>query len=376
MAITGAGFDTAALNDYLYLLGRSTGQVLGAGAHTSGSTYDLAIEGRLLLGENLSGVGYTAGRVLDVRQLALNATTQINLQFAASGFTGTASGIWRALQLQLTGTAGWTGGTAVAMQGMFFTASPTLPAGVTVTEITGAFFQTTPAETNSGTQGYNTVTGFKGIALGPSAANAGHTGTLLRGLVGEISNRAKNYTTAIHVDAAANAAPTGTTTHWSLFSSSTVNWSINSTNFYALRFEPTSFIGATNIYGIKLNDKMTKSVIGHATTIAGLTDPIHGLDSQASAGLKITANKIAVYAAANETFIPCNAVAAGFAVNLPTAVGIAGRMYIIKKIDATVNAVAVTPAGAETIDGGGAVALIVQWAVLRVVSDGANWLVW
>src|SRR6185312_1944768 len=109
-------------NQYLYLPGRVGGQVLGATTHLGGSLYDLTMEGRLQLGDNISGLAYTTGRFFNVGQLSRNNTSQIAIAYSASGFTGTASGTWRGFQLTITGTAGYTGGTFTA-QGMFFSAT-------------------------------------------------------------------------------------------------------------------------------------------------------------------------------------------------------------------------------------------------------------
>lgn len=87
------------------------------------------------------------------------------------------------------------------------------------------------------------------------------------------------------------------------------------------------------------------------------------------------ATKTAAYTiGAGDSVILGNATAGAFTVTLPTAVGIAGRQYIIKKIDSSANAVTLDGAGSETIDGAATVALSAQWARSTVVSDGANWL--
>lgn len=70
-----------------------------------------------------------------------------------------------------------------------------------------------------------------------------------------------------------------------------------------------------------------------------------------------------------------DAVGGAVVLNLPTAVGISGKIYNFKKVDATGNAVTVTPNGAETIDGAPNKALAVQWASVTLQSDGANWLI-
>lgn len=60
---------------------------------------------------------------------------------------------------------------------------------------------------------------------------------------------------------------------------------------------------------------------------------------------------------------------------LPTAVGIAGREYIIKNISAVTTTLATT--SSQTIDGStpSTYNLTTQWQRIKVVSDGANWLI-
>ena len=57
---------------------------------------------------------------------------------------------------------------------------------------------------------------------------------------------------------------------------------------------------------------------------------------------------------------------------LPTAVGIDGREYVIKKTDSNATTVTVD-AGTETIDGAYTVILVEQDSVVKIKSDGANW---
>lgn len=62
-------------------------------------------------------------------------------------------------------------------------------------------------------------------------------------------------------------------------------------------------------------------------------------------------------------------------VQLPTAVGIKGKRYGLKKIDGGGNLVSFVPDGSETIDGASSYGLDAQWNALWVESDGANWMV-
>lgn len=78
---------------------------------------------------------------------------------------------------------------------------------------------------------------------------------------------------------------------------------------------------------------------------------------------------------ATDGLVKCDATSAAFTVTLPTAVGMAGKIYIIKKIDASANAVTIDGDGSETIDGSATVSLSAQWNKYVLMSDGSNWMV-
>lgn len=70
-----------------------------------------------------------------------------------------------------------------------------------------------------------------------------------------------------------------------------------------------------------------------------------------------------------------NVSASGGAVtaNLPTAVGCAGKQFVVKKTDSSANAVTLDPNSSETVDGGSTWVLSYQNHSIVVESDGANW---
>lgn len=68
-----------------------------------------------------------------------------------------------------------------------------------------------------------------------------------------------------------------------------------------------------------------------------------------------------------------NCTANTFTVSLPTAVGITGRVYVIK--NSGTGVITVDPNGAQTIDGLSAYTLAVQYESITVMSNGANWIV-
>lgn len=78
---------------------------------------------------------------------------------------------------------------------------------------------------------------------------------------------------------------------------------------------------------------------------------------------------------ANDHTILCNAAAGAIPVALPSAASMTGRELVFKKIDASGNAVTITPNGAETIDGAGSLPLNSQWARATIQSNGVGWFV-
>lgn len=76
-----------------------------------------------------------------------------------------------------------------------------------------------------------------------------------------------------------------------------------------------------------------------------------------------------------DDIILANAAAGPITVTLPKAGAFKGRQFIIKKVDASANAVTVDGNGAETIDGAATQAISTQWEALLIVSDGAGWVI-
>jgi len=69
-----------------------------------------------------------------------------------------------------------------------------------------------------------------------------------------------------------------------------------------------------------------------------------------------------------------NITTANQTVTLPTAVGITGRVYIIK-YSASLGSGLVLPAAGELIDGAGNYNLTAQYKYVQVQSDGTNWII-
>lgn len=86
--------------------------------------------------------------------------------------------------------------------------------------------------------------------------------------------------------------------------------------------------------------------------------------------------KTADYTATDyDTVILCDASAAAFTVTLPPAADRTGKVFEVKKIDATANTVTIDGDGSETIDGGTTAVITSQYESITAVSDGAAWFI-
>jgi hypothetical protein len=71
-----------------------------------------------------------------------------------------------------------------------------------------------------------------------------------------------------------------------------------------------------------------------------------------------------------------DATAGAVTITLPTAVGITGRRYMVRKSDSSANAVVVDGDGSETINGATTYSLTSQYQPLTIIeSNGAGWMV-
>lgn len=76
-----------------------------------------------------------------------------------------------------------------------------------------------------------------------------------------------------------------------------------------------------------------------------------------------------------DDLILADGTSGAFTLTLPTAVGNTGKLFKMKKIDSSVNAITIDGDGSETMDGATTRALSTQYESLDIVSDGSNWVI-
>ena len=150
--------------------------------------------------------------------------------------------------------------------------------------------------------------------------------------------------------------PAGVTTGWGIY-----QIGATTLNYYAgkvgVAMSPVNTLDVTGTFGVT----STAAIGGVLTMSAGV---VHAIVSYSAAGaLAITTAHYCVL---------CDTTANDVTCNLPTAVGITGRVVAFKKLVAA-NNMRIIPNGAETIDGAANYITAVQWNSVTLISNGANW---
>jgi hypothetical protein len=120
---------------------------------------------------------------------------------------------------------------------------------------------------------------------------------------------------------------------------------------------------------------------GNITLIAPNTTVLGNLSSNGSVttgGLKTaiagTLSSSITLATTDHTVL-CDCQLNNISVNLPTAVGNDGQVFVIKKVDATANFVTIFASGAETIDGGSIHIINTQNESIHVQAYSGDWYI-
>ena len=89
--------------------------------------------------------------------------------------------------------------------------------------------------------------------------------------------------------------------------------------------------------------------------------------------LNVVSKSAAHTVADGDDMVICDATSAAFTVTLPSVASFAGKQVIIKKVDASANAVTVDANGSETIDGATTQSLAAQYDSVTLVAGPSEW---
>lgn len=107
----------------------------------------------------------------------------------------------------------------------------------------------------------------------------------------------------------------------------------------------------------------------------GTADPTSLFQVAGAIATAITTKSAAYTLTAGDSVVLADANGGAFTLTLPTAVGIAGRQYTVKRVNAAANNVTIGTTSSQTIDGVTTKVLSSQYEKVTIVSDGANWLI-
>lgn len=121
------------------------------------------------------------------------------------------------------------------------------------------------------------------------------------------------------------------------------------------------------------------SVISSPTSVVNADQAMFGVSLQASATAFLTIKHAvtpvtsSLVLTSTHSVVFADASGGGITVTLPTAVGIAGRIYTIKRTNSGSNTVTIATTSSQTVDADTTVVLTTQYTSIDVVSDGSNW---
>lgn len=136
---------------------------------------------------------------------------------------------------------------------------------------------------------------------------------------------------------------------------------------------PTGHVPTATATDANQGDSIVKRDASGNCTVQDLT--VAGLVSGGGARPAIATKTANYTATAADRTILVDATGGARTITLPAVATHAGQEYVIKKIDATANAVTIDGDGSDTIDGAATLVLAAQWDGATIQNDGSAWYV-
>jgi hypothetical protein len=213
---------------------------------------------------------------------------------------------------------------------------------------------------------FTTIAGGGRISMGPGGGDALDT-TLDRAAAGTWQTASMRFTGSVFLQsdeavAIASAENTLRGFHWNDIAFIIDSDNNSTTDLFRVMHNATTVAGATDLFTV---DEAGKAKVFGELEVAGDLLAHKPLIAKSGDYTITTSDEVVI----------ADAAAASFTLTLPTAVGNTGKVYWVKKIDATANTVTIDGDGAETIDGAATAVLTTQYEAITVISDGTEWWV-
>ncbi|MGZ3773341.1 MAG: hypothetical protein ACXVCY_18460, partial [Pseudobdellovibrionaceae bacterium] len=119
------------------------------------------------------------------------------------------------------------------------------------------------------------------------------------------------------------------------------------------------------------------TIISSGNVGIGTTSPVATLSINGSLATKLNVQTTNYSLTSSDHVVTTGGTALTGAITftLPSAIGIGGRQYVIKKTDPSSYAVTINTTSSQTVDGAASYVLSSQYNYVTLVSDGSNWVV-
>lgn len=207
------------------------------------------------------------------------------------------------------------------------------------------------------------TTGYQNAAYGSFALNSNISGYLNTavGYTALTNTTLSNGNTALGANAGDYFLNNGDNNTFIGYNTSALVGALNNTT--TIGYNAKVSIDNAMVLGATGSDAVTVGI--------GTTAPHSRMHVNGSLATAIIAKNSAYTAGIDDQVITVTGITT---ITLPSAAGIAGRIYTIKRMDA-LNATTIATTGIETIDGAATLNINSQYAGITVISDGGNWVI-